>query len=92
MISEDQVLIKNGRKTVKALGIEWDLKVHTLKDKAFKGDMFLIGSDGLERLLSKVNLKDLLVGDPQKVAESIVDTYRGMNLKEDLAVVVVEVE
>ena len=57
-LTEDTVEERKGRKKVKALGTDWNPPIVVKKGKVLRGDIYLLVSDGIEKLLTFEELKE----------------------------------
>jgi len=57
-LTEDTVEERKGRKKVKALGTDWNPPIVVKKGKVLPGDIYLLVSDGIEKLLTFEELKE----------------------------------
>ncbi|NPB05236.1 MAG: serine/threonine-protein phosphatase [Aquificae bacterium] len=57
-LTEDTVEERKGRKKVRALGTDWNPPVVIKKGKVLPGDLYLLVSDGIEKLLTFEELKE----------------------------------
>ncbi len=58
-LTEDTVEERKGRKKVKALGTDWNPPIVIKRGKVLQGDIYLLTSDGMEKLLPFEELKEL---------------------------------
>jgi serine/threonine protein phosphatase PrpC len=72
-LTEDTVEERKGRKKVKALGTDWNPPVVIKKGKVLPGDLYLLVSDGIEKLLSFEELKDFFATYGDLTVEDISD-------------------
>ncbi len=70
LLTEDTVSEKKGKRRVKALGTDWNPPLVIKRGKVVEGDLYLLVSDGIEKLLSFEEL------------EEFFETYRGLNAEE----------
>src|SRR5579859_3136005 len=77
----------------RALGIEPDVTVDSLQVLPFKGDRFLLCSDGLSRELSDARVASILrrLANPQDAAKELVAEARANGGNDNITVVVVDV-
>ncbi len=92
LLTQDQITYRNGKKYVKALGIEWRPEVYTLEDTFREGDVFLLVSDGVVDSLSDPEIESLLCPDIERSAERILSLYRENCPEEDLSFIIVGVD
>lgn len=92
LLTQDQITYRNGKKYVKALGIEWRPEVYTLEDTFQRGDVFLLVSDGVVDSLSDPEIESLLGPDIERSAERILSLYRENCPEEDLSFIIVGVD
>ena len=57
-LTEDTVEERKGRKKVKALGTDWNPPIVIKRGKVIPGDIYLLVSDGIEKLLTFEELKE----------------------------------
>ena len=57
-LTEDTVEERKGRKKVKALGTDWNPPIVIKRGKVIPGDIYLLVSDGIEKLLTFDELRD----------------------------------
>ena len=57
-LTEDTVEERKGRKKVKALGTDWNPPIVIKRGKVIPGDIYLLVSDGIEKLLTFEELRD----------------------------------
>jgi serine/threonine protein phosphatase PrpC len=57
-LTEDTVEERKGRKKVRALGTDWNPPIVIKKGKVLPGDLYLLVSDGIEKLLTFEELKE----------------------------------
>ena len=91
LLTRDQISYRNGRKYVKALGIEWKPEVYTLEGSFRAGDVFLLVSDGVVGGLSDRDIESVMGSDIELVARRILDLYKNSCPGEDLSFIVVRV-
>ncbi len=90
-LTEDQIVFKNGKKYIQALGIDWKINVFLLEDKVLEGDTFLIVSDGIRGVLDEEEIKDSFDEDIEKFADRILSAYMEKLPEDDLSLIIVRV-
>jgi serine/threonine protein phosphatase PrpC len=77
----------------RALGVDPEVKVDTIQILPFKGDRFLLCSDGLSREVSDDQIASVLrrLADPAQAAKELVDEARAHGGNDNITVVVVDV-
>jgi serine/threonine protein phosphatase PrpC len=77
----------------RALGVDSDVAVDSLQVLPFKGDRFLLCSDGLSRELTDAQVASLLrrLADPTEAAKELVAEARARGGNDNITVVVVDV-
>jgi serine/threonine protein phosphatase PrpC len=83
---------KGNGKYIRALGIEWKLEVLLKEGKTYKGDVFLIMSDGAKEVFSIEELSHILSEDIEESARVLLKTYRDTLPTEDLSFAIVRVD
>ena len=91
-LTHDQIELRNGRKQVSVLGIDWKLNVLTEEGALCKGDIFLLISDGAVNYLSDKDIRDVLGEDVEGSAEKLLELYREKNPEEDMSFAIVLIE
>ena len=92
LLTEDQIEIKNGKKYVSVLGIDWKLSVLTRQDSFYKGDVFLLISDGAVESLDNEDIKKAMDTDLDLGADKLLDLCVSTNPKDDISFVMVLVD
>jgi protein phosphatase len=93
-LSEADAMVHPQRHVLtRALGIEADVDVDSLQVLPFKGDRFLLCSDGLSRELSDTQMASILrrLASPQDAAKELVAEARASGGNDNITVVVVDV-
>lgn len=89
MLTVDQVRVREGKKYVSVLGIDWTPDVVLREGTCERGDVFLLISDGAAGKIGEEELSDLIDTDVEKSADRILDLYRSLSPEEDLSLVMV---
>lgn len=92
VLTQDQIRVKEGRKYVSALGIDWKPETFLVEGNAVKGDLFLIISDGAVEVLKEKELEKLLSHNIEESAQKLLNLYREVSPQEDLSFIIVRVD
>jgi serine/threonine protein phosphatase PrpC len=71
ILTEDTVEERKGKKRVKALGMDWNPPIIIKKGRVIPGDIYLLVSDGLEKVISFEDLKDFFLNHMDKEVEEL---------------------
>ena len=72
-LTEDTVEERKGRKKVKALGTDWNFPMVIKRGKVLEGDIYLLVSDGIEKLLKFEELKNFFNQEAENGLEELSD-------------------
>jgi len=89
LLTVDQVEFKKGKKYINALGTVWKPEVYLKEGGLYKGDIFLLISDGIVNFLSEGELKHLIDYDMESSAERIIGKYKEYSSGDDLSLILV---
>lgn len=92
LLTEDQIRYKEGKKYVKALGIEWNPPIVLSEGRTESGDIFLLISDGVAGTVKDEELKTAISEDLERSADRIEKIYREKLSDEDLSFILVRVD
>ena len=92
LLTEDQIRYKEGKKYVKALGIDWNPPVILSEGRTRRGDIFLLISDGVAGTVEDEELKGAISSDLEESAGRIEEIYREKLSDEDLSFILVRVD
>ncbi len=83
----------NANVITRAVGAVEDLHVDTVGGVAFSGDIFLLGSDGLTRLVSQVEILAALYGKPiEQAADALIEMVLARGAPDNVSIVIVRVQ
>jgi serine/threonine protein phosphatase Stp1 len=89
---EDAEHHPNANIITRAVGVNDELKVDTVQGEARPGDLFLLASDGLTRLVEDRELAAVLTSrDPDAAADLLIDTSLSRGAPDNVTLVIVKV-
>jgi serine/threonine protein phosphatase PrpC len=89
---EDAESHPNANVITRAVGASEDLKVDTVGGVAFSGDIFVLGSDGLTRMVSQVEILAALYSKPlEEAADSLLEKVLERGAPDNVSFVIVRV-
>ena len=89
---EDAEHHPNANIITRAVGVNDELKVDTVQGEARPGDLFLLASDGLTRLVEDRELAAVLTSrDPDAAADLLMDTSLSRGAPDNVTLVIVKV-
>jgi serine/threonine protein phosphatase PrpC len=90
---EDAESHPNANVITRAVGASEDLKVDTVGGVAFSGDIFILGSDGLTRMVSQVEILAALYSKPiEEAADSLLEKVLERGAPDNVSFVIVRVQ
>lgn len=90
---EDAEKHPNANVITRAVGAAEDLHVETVGGVAFPGDIFLLASDGLTRLLTQVELLAALYSKPiEQAADYFIATVLARGAPDNVSLIIVKVQ
>ena len=89
---EDAEHHPNANIITRAVGVNDELKIDTVQGEARPGDLFLLASDGLTRLVEDRELAAVLTSrDPDAAADLLIDTSLSRGAPDNVTLVIVKV-
>ncbi|WP_457601372.1 PP2C family protein-serine/threonine phosphatase [Hydrogenivirga sp.] len=92
LLTEDQVEIRNGKKQVSVLGMDWKLNTLTREDELRGGELFLLISDGAVEGLRDEEIERVLSPELEESADRLMELCLSKNPQEEMSFVMVLVE
>jgi serine/threonine protein phosphatase PrpC len=90
---EDAETHPNANVITRAVGASEDLQVDTVGGVAFSGDTFVLGSDGLTRLVSQVEILATLYSKPiEEAADRLLEMVLERGAPDNVSIVIVRVQ
>lgn len=90
---EDAESHPNANVITRAVGASEDLRVDTVGGVAFPGDIFILGSDGLTRVVSQVEILAALYSKPiEEAADSLLEKVLERGAPDNVSFVIVRVQ
>jgi len=90
---EDAESHPNANVITRAVGASEDLKVDTVGGVAFSGDIFILGSDGLTRVVSQVEILAALYSKPiEEAADALLEQVLERGAPDNVSFVIVRVQ
>ncbi|MBS1240084.1 MAG: hypothetical protein H6R45_790 [Proteobacteria bacterium] len=83
----------NANVITRAVGAAEELNVDTVGGVAFSGDIFVLGSDGLTRIVSQVEILAALYSKPiEQAADSLLEMVLSRGAPDNVSIVIVKVQ